>query len=60
MAVIQADVSIWFTLQCEWFRLVWTSSSLYNVNDSGWCTRIAHFTMWVIIAHVTVYFTWQC
>jgi hypothetical protein len=36
---------------------MWTSSSFYNVNDSGLCERLVHFTMCMIHADLNVKIT---
>jgi len=35
MSVIQVDVNIQFTLQCQRFRLKGTSTLIYSISDSG-------------------------
>jgi len=54
MSMIEADVKVKFTLQCQWCRLNWTSSSLYNVSDAGWCECLVNCSMWIIQADMNV------
>ena len=71
ISVNQVDVNIQFTLQCQWFRLMWISSWHYNiwyeqsssqnnVNGSDWCELLDYFLAWVIQAHVTDFLPLQC
>jgi len=54
MSMIQADVKVKFTLQCQWCKLMWTSSSYYNDSDAGWCERLVHKKLLMIHADVNL------
>ena len=52
--LIQDNVKVKFTKQCEWFELMWASRPLYSMSDSVWCERLVHFTVALIEADVNV------
>ena len=63
ISMIQANMKVKLSWQCQWFRLMWTScsqnivndsslfwmhSTLYNVCEAGWCECRVQFTMSVV------------
>ena len=52
-------VQAMWTMQCQCFRLMATSSSLYDVSHSGSCEHLVHFTKSVIQANLKFSLTLQ-
>ena len=59
--LVHITMLIWtikFKKQCECFRLIWTSRSLYGMSDSGSCKRLVTLTISVMCDVWTIQCQW--